>query len=154
MPIVFLFSAIVSGIATVLLVYMVYTGMRGKKIDMACLDTVARYLLYAFIVDFSLEMLDLVHRIYESDESFRSLDFMVHSRLFTSQIVIQIILGTLVPICLLGLTQLMRLTELARKTLYASSAILSVRLRPATAPAHRGRPRPRNPPPAAGPARS
>jgi Ni/Fe-hydrogenase subunit HybB-like protein len=126
MPIVFLFSAIVSGIAAVLLVYMIYTAVRGVKIDMSCLDTVARYLLYAFIVDFSLEMLDLVHRIYEADESFQSLDFMVHNSLFLSQIVIQITLGTLVPIGLLALTQLMRLTELARKTLYASSAILTL----------------------------
>jgi len=31
---------------------------------------------------FSLEMLDLVHRIYEADESFRSLNFMVHTRLY------------------------------------------------------------------------
>ena len=42
-------------------------------------------------------MLDLVHRIYEADESFNSLDFMVRTRLFSSQIVIQIIFGTLVP---------------------------------------------------------
>ena len=31
-----------------------------------------------------LEMLDLVHRIYEADESFHSLDFMVHTRLYFS----------------------------------------------------------------------
>ena len=60
---------------------------------MACLDTIAQYLLYAFIVDFSLEMLDLIHRIYEADESFRALDFMVKTRLFTSQIVLQIFVG-------------------------------------------------------------
>ena len=30
--------------------------------------------------DFSLEMLDLLQRIYEADESFHSLDFMVHTR--------------------------------------------------------------------------
>ena len=51
-------------------------------------------------------MLDLIHRIYEADESFKSLDFMVHTQLFTSQIVIQIILGTLLPLGLLALTQL------------------------------------------------
>ena len=39
------------------------------------------YLFYTFIIDFTLEMLDLIHRIYEADESFRSLDFMVHTRL-------------------------------------------------------------------------
>ena len=65
---------------------------------MPCVDTIAKYLFYAFLIDFSLEMLDLIHRIYESDESFRALDFMVKTRLFTSQIVLQIILGTLVPL--------------------------------------------------------
>ena len=35
-------------------------------------------------------MLDLIHRIYEADESFRSLDFMVKTKLFTSQIIFQI----------------------------------------------------------------
>ncbi len=66
----------------------------GSAIDMRCVDTIARYLLYAFIIDFSLEMLDLIHRIYEADESFKSLDFMVQTKLYVSQIVIQIILGT------------------------------------------------------------
>ena len=126
MPIVFLFSAIVSGIAAVLLVYMIYCALRGLRVDVACIDTIARYLFYAFIVDFSLEMLDLVHRIYESDESFQSLDFMVHTRLYLSQVVIQIFLGTLVPIGLLWLTQAVRLSELARKTIYTVSAVLTL----------------------------
>ena len=39
---------------------------------MRCVDTIARYLFYAFVIDFSLEMLDLIHRIYEADESFRA----------------------------------------------------------------------------------
>jgi formate-dependent nitrite reductase membrane component NrfD len=103
MPVVFLFSAMVSGIAAVMLLYMLVTRLRKQPIDMRCVDTVAKYLFYAFLIDFSLEMLDLIHRIYEADESFRSLDFMVHSRLFISQIVVQIMLGTLVPIGLLAL---------------------------------------------------
>ena len=54
--------------------------LRGRKIDIRCLDTIAQYLFYVFVIDFSLEMLDLIQRIYEADESFRSLDFMVHTR--------------------------------------------------------------------------
>jgi hypothetical protein len=70
---------------------------------MRCLDTIARYLLYAFVIDLSLELLDLAHRIYEADESFKTLDFMVHTRLFLSQIVLQMVFGTLVPIALLAI---------------------------------------------------
>ncbi len=126
MPVVFLFSAMVSGIALVLLLYMLVSWVRRTAIDMRCLDTVARYLFYAFLIDFSLELLDLVHRIYEADESFKSLDFMVKTRLFGSQILLQIIVGTLVPLGLLALAQLVRLGDRARKALYAVAGVLTL----------------------------
>jgi Ni/Fe-hydrogenase subunit HybB-like protein len=126
MPVVFLFSAIVSGVAMVMLLYIAFTAARGRAIDMACVDTIARYLLYAFLVDFSLEMLDLVHRIYEADESFKTLDFMARTQLFTSQIVMQILLGTVVPIAMLAATQLMRLRERARLWTYVGAGILTL----------------------------
>jgi len=126
MPVVFLFSAMVSGIALVLLMYMVTSVIRRTMIDMNCLDTIAKYLFYTFVIDFTLEMLDLIHRIYESDESFRSLDFMVHTRLFVSQIVLQIFLGTLVPLVLLALTQFVKFAEPVRKRIYAFAASLTM----------------------------
>jgi predicted membrane protein len=64
-------------------------------------------------------MLDLVHRLYEADESLRALDFMVHTRLFFSQVILQILVGTLLPIALLGLTQVVKLAEKTRKAIYA-----------------------------------
>lgn len=126
MPVVFLFSAMVSGIALVLLVYMLTSFIRRKAIDMRCLDTIAKYLLYTFLIDFTLEMLDLIHRIYESDESFRSLDFMVHTQLFASQVVVQIFLGTLLPIILLAATQLIKFSELVRKRIFGVAGILTM----------------------------
>ena len=126
MPVVFLFSAMVSGIAIVMLLYMLMCRVRREPIDMRCVDTVAKYLFYTFIIDFSLEMLDLIHRIYEADESFRSLDFMVHTRLYLSQVVIQILLGTVAPIALLGLTQVLKLTEAQRKRIYAVAGCLTL----------------------------
>jgi Ni/Fe-hydrogenase subunit HybB-like protein len=126
MPVVFIFSAMVSGIATVMLLYMLMTWMRGKSIDMRCVDTVATYLFYTFIIDFSLEMLDLIHRIYEADDSFRSLDFMVHTKLYMSHIVVQIMLGTIVPIVFLGLTQVLKLAEMTRKRIYAVAGCLTL----------------------------
>ena len=125
MPVVFLFSAMVSGIAMVLLLYMLISRLRRVTIDMPCVDTIAKYLFYTFIIDFALEMLDLVHRIYEADESFRSLDFMVHTRLYLSHVVIQILLGTVAPIALLALTQVLSLPVTARKRIYVLSGCLS-----------------------------
>jgi formate-dependent nitrite reductase membrane component NrfD len=108
MPIVFLFSAMVSGIALVMLLYIAATWLRRKSIDLRCLDTIGQYLFYALLIDFSLEMLDLVHRLYEADESLKALDFMVRTRLWTSQVIVQIGLGTLLPIVLLALLQAWR----------------------------------------------
>jgi Ni/Fe-hydrogenase subunit HybB-like protein len=126
MPIVFLFSAIVSGIAMVMLLYIALSWLRRVAIDMRCVDAVARYLFFAFLVDFALEMLDLIHRIYEADESFRALDFMVHTKLFVSQIVLQIVAGTLLPIALLALTQLARLAPRVRVSLYTAAGLLTL----------------------------
>jgi Ni/Fe-hydrogenase subunit HybB-like protein len=121
MPVVFIFSAMVSGIAAVMLIYMVTSKLRKVTIDMRCVDTIARYLLYTFIIDFSLEMLDLIHRLYEADESLSALDFMVHTKLYFSQIVLQIFVGTLVPIALLGLNQIVKFSDNARKAMYATA---------------------------------
>ncbi|MGA9566465.1 MAG: NrfD/PsrC family molybdoenzyme membrane anchor subunit [Candidatus Korobacteraceae bacterium] len=126
MPVVFLFSAMVSGIAIVMLVYMFLCRARKEPIDMRCLDTVAKYLFYAFLIDFTLELLDLIHRIYESDESFRSLDFMVHTKLYLPHIVIQILLGTLTPILLLAATQVLPLNDARRRLTYGVAGCLTM----------------------------
>jgi Ni/Fe-hydrogenase subunit HybB-like protein len=126
MPIVFLFSAMVSGIAAVMLLYMASMKVRKTPIDMRCLDTVAKYLFYTFVIDFSLEMLDLAHRTYEADESFRSLDFMVHTRLWFSQVILQIMAGTLVPLALLALTQLHKFSEARRRGMYLAAGLLTM----------------------------
>jgi Ni/Fe-hydrogenase subunit HybB-like protein len=126
MPVVFLFSAIVSGIAAVLVLYMALSRIRRVTIDMRCVDTIASYLFYAFLVDFALEMLDLIHRLYEADESLHALDFMVHTKLFFSQIILQIGLGTLLPIGMLALAQVVRLRDGMRRGLYVASGLLTL----------------------------
>ena len=131
MPVVFLFSAIVSGIALVLILYMFTTMVRSKPVNMLCMDKLATFLFYAMIVDFSLEMLDFIHRLYESEESIGILSQMIESRLFISLIVLQIVLGTLVPLILLAVHSpalwkggLVKATEEMRRLVYFGSAIL------------------------------
>ena len=126
MPVVFIFSAMVSGIAAVMLLYMGVTKLRKHTIDVRCVDAIAMYLFYIFIIDFSLEMLDLIHRIYEADESFRSLNFLVHTQLYIPHIVIQICLGTLTPLILLGITQVVKLGENTRKRMYTTAGCLAL----------------------------
>src|SRR3989338_2554901 len=102
MPIVFLFSAIVSGIAMVFLLHMIADMFRWRKPNMPCLNKLAEFLLYAMLIDFSLETLDFIHRLYESEESIQILSSLIENRLFLSLIISQIIFGTLMPI--IGIT--------------------------------------------------
>ena len=131
MPVVFLFSAIVSGIALVLVLYMFTALIRRKPIDMRCMDKLASFLFYAMIIDFSLEMLDFIHRLYESEESITILSRMIEGRLFVSLIVLQIVLGTLVPLVLLAITSpalwkggYAKTTEELRRLTYFGAALL------------------------------
>ena len=131
MPVVFLFSAIVSGIALMLLLYLVTTLLRFKPVDMACLDKLAAFLLFALIVDASLEMLDFTQRLYEAEESIHILGQMLSSRLVLSLIVLQVLMGTVAPLVALLLVApalrrrgLLQVPDELRRLIYFVVAIL------------------------------
>jgi Ni/Fe-hydrogenase subunit HybB-like protein len=124
MPIVFLFSAIVSGISLVLMIYYVTTMIRGRALDMACLDKLSEFLLYALIVDFSLELLDFIHRLYESEESIKILSELIISKLFISLTIVQILLGTIGPLLLLAIARFSQLPAELKRVSYFIAALL------------------------------
>jgi Ni/Fe-hydrogenase subunit HybB-like protein len=124
MPIVFLFSAIVSGIAMVLLLYYLTTLLRRRELDMKCLDKLASFLLYALVVDLSLETLDFIHRLYESEESIEILATLIFSRLFMSLTIVQILLGTIGPLLLLAAARFSSLPAELKRVSYFIAALL------------------------------
>jgi Ni/Fe-hydrogenase subunit HybB-like protein len=128
MPIIFIFSAIVSGIALCVVIYFVLTWLRRKATDDACLDEMGKFLFYALLVDFAVEALDWLHRLYAADESIHVLKQLAAGKLFYTLLVVQLCLGTLLPLSLLGATQLIRqrLSISLRKRFYFLSAILIV----------------------------
>ncbi|TFG60132.1 MAG: polysulfide reductase [Deltaproteobacteria bacterium] len=127
MPIVFLFSAIVSGIALVILLYMVIYPLMGGKIDMKCVDKGMSFLFYAVIVDFSLEFVDFIHRIYQSEEEIKILGELVMNKIFFSLVIVQVLMGMLFPLAILSAIKIFRQfreSEELRKMLYFVSLIL------------------------------
>ena len=131
MPVVFLFSAMVSGIALVLVLYVVTTLFRRRLLDMACLDKLAQFLFYALVVDASLEALDFIHRLYEAEESIDILSQMIESRLFLSLIILQVLVGTVIPLVALALTSpglrkggFVRASARVRQYVYVVAAVL------------------------------
>ena len=124
MPIVFLMSAIVSGIALVIFLYMMLAAIRKEPVDMPCLDTITSYLFYAVIVDFSLEALDFIHRLYQSEESVKILGKLITHKLFMSLFVLQILIGMFIPLGILVVAKWRKLNEDGRKLLYFTAVIL------------------------------
>jgi predicted membrane protein len=123
MPVIFLFSAIVSGIALVILIFMVATAIRRKPQVMPSLDTLSKYLFYILILDFTLEGLDVLHRTYAADESFDILYALVHGRLFETHMIFQLGFGTLVPLTLIGIIQIAKISPQLRQAFYWISTV-------------------------------
>jgi len=127
MPVVFLFSAIVSGISLVVILYMITTMLRWRQIDMKCLVTMASFMLYMLIVDFSLESLDFIHRLYQSEESIEILAHMISNRLFISLIIVQMLLGTLIPLFTLTFIKIKKLPpELVKLLIFVSAILIQI----------------------------
>ena len=126
MPIMFILSAIVSGIALCVFNYLVLTWIRRKTVDMRCLDTMAMFLFYALVVDAVVETLDVLHRGFAAEEGFAVLQTMIREKLFYTLNLGQVIIGTLVPVLLLGSLQLLRrrVPEIVRRRMIFASAFM------------------------------
>ena len=126
MPIIFIMSAMVSGIALCVFNYMVLRWIRRKAIDMKCLDVMCMFLFYALVVDAAIESLDWIHRVYSAEEGFQVMQYMAREKLFYTLNLGQATMGTLVPLLLLGSMQLIRrrVPELQRRRLYFCSAAM------------------------------
>jgi len=124
MPVIFLFSAMVSGIALVMLIYIVLSKIRKQILDMDCLDTIAKYLFYILIIDFTLEGLDQIHRIYVAEESFEALHKLVFGKLFYSLFIYQGLMGTIVPLLTLGTLQFYKPKAKIRRAIYMILPVL------------------------------
>ena len=129
MPIIFILSAIVSGIALCVFNYMVLTWIRRHTVDMRCLDTMAMFLFYALVVDAAVEGLDWVHRIYAAEEGFSVMQTMIREKLFYTLNLGQATIGTLLPLLLLGSLQLLRKRvpePVRRRMIFGSAAMILI----------------------------
>ncbi|MDO9339442.1 MAG: NrfD/PsrC family molybdoenzyme membrane anchor subunit [Bacteroidales bacterium] len=124
MPIIFLFSAMVSGISLVMLVYMVISHIRKKVIDVNVLDAIGKYLFFVLILDFTLEGLDQIQRIYEAEESFEIIKLLVSGKLYLTLFVAQGLVGTIIPLITLAFLQFYKHKIKLRKTMYFIVSIL------------------------------
>ena len=109
MPVIFLLSAIVSGIAALILLYQVSCWRRGVSPDLACLRSLTRYLWFFLVAAVSLETLELGQMAYESGGEWHVLQTLVTEHLLVSYGLIQVLIGSVIPFFLLSLAMIPRL---------------------------------------------
>lgn len=126
MPVIFLLSAAVSGISLLIVVYQALSKVRAKPADQACVAALARWLWFFLILTLTLELLEIVVMAYERSESWLIISELLTTRLQFSYITMQMIVGGLIPLILLGIVVLMNryLHEKLRNTLATAAAVL------------------------------
>ncbi|GAB4416745.1 MAG: polysulfide reductase NrfD [Thermodesulfovibrionales bacterium] len=116
MPVIFIMSAIVSGIALCLLTYIVIMEARKirirhqrkpwmsaeevKGVEISTVRMTSRYLLLFMIFAITLELLDLVFRGYTAVKHWDILRSVIYGKDFTNIFVLQYTLGNLIPFIL------------------------------------------------------
>lgn len=101
MPLVFLFSAIISGVALLIVLYVLSCRLRRIAIDLACLKGLA-YTVWAFImVALVLEALEFSNIIYKGREGVEMIVQYVSGPLLVPYFVLQFGIGAIVPFILL-----------------------------------------------------
>jgi predicted membrane protein len=114
MPVIFIMSAVVSGIALCMLTYIVImewkafrkrktTAIAGeiKGVEHDVIDKSTRYLVGFLVAAISLELLDLIFRGYTAMKSWDILRSVMYGKDFINIFVLQYTLGNLVPFLLL-----------------------------------------------------
>jgi Ni/Fe-hydrogenase subunit HybB-like protein len=103
MPIIFLFSAIVSGIALLIVLYVVVSKLRRVRIDHDCLKGLI-FALWGFLMfTVILEGLEFSNLVYKGKEGVEMIMAYVQGPLFVRYFVLQFGLGALLPIFLMGM---------------------------------------------------
>jgi len=98
MPVVFLFSAIISGVALLIVLYVASCWLRRIAIDLACLKGLA-YTVWGFImVALVLEGLEFANIIYKGREGVETIVEYVTGPLLIPYFVLQFAIGAIVPL--------------------------------------------------------
>lgn len=102
MPVVFLFSAVISGVALLIVLYVLSCWLRKVKIDLACLKGLA-YVLWGFMMfTLVLEGLEFSNIVYKAREGIETIMAYVTGPLVVPFFVVQFGIGAVTPIAVIS----------------------------------------------------
>jgi Ni/Fe-hydrogenase subunit HybB-like protein len=101
--VIFVISAIVSGLAAVMLMYLVVSAFRKRTVDPVCLRGLAFYLMIFAIFTLFLEGVEFVSLLYKGKEGIELILAYVMGPMFYRFFIFQFLVGAVLPISLLFL---------------------------------------------------
>jgi Ni/Fe-hydrogenase subunit HybB-like protein len=102
MPVVFLFSAVISGVALLIVLYVLSCKVRKIAVDLECLKGLA-YVLWGFaMVTVVLEGLAFANVVYKGREGIEMIIEYVTGPLLVPYFILQFSIGAVVPIAMLS----------------------------------------------------
>lgn len=125
MPVIFLFSACVSGISAIILAYIVIRKFKGRSLDHDCITTCIKTLTLFFILAFSFEMLEVFSHSYLKSGYHHMVEGLLNGPLASSFWLWQVKICSVIPLIALGVMGLFRMERIYYNSLAAIiSAIL------------------------------
>ena len=109
-PIIFLSSAVVSGMSLILIMYVFIKWRSQATYDYAMIKKFSAILWGIFIIDWGLEMLELVHVWYRNDFDWTQIQPLISGPIFMTYVVCQIILFSAIPTIIMAVVVLTKIT--------------------------------------------
>lgn len=129
MFVIFIFSAIVSGISVIIFHYFVVSWINRWKIDDECVRALGKYLWGFMIVAVALELLEILSIAYKQTEEWEILGQLIQKKLFWSYLVLQFGVFSLVPFFMLSVNALFKLkVRTVRVLVWTSATMLLVQV--------------------------
>ena len=130
MFIIFIFSAIVSGLSVLIFLYQLIHFKRKIKINQETLDLMAKWLWGFMIIAVILELMEVLSIAYERTERWAILQQLISGKLFISYVVLQIGVFSIVPFIFLSITSLFKKINLRLKNvlIWISSIMLLIQV--------------------------
>jgi Ni/Fe-hydrogenase subunit HybB-like protein len=102
MPVIFLFSAIISGVALLVVLYVASCKLRKVPVDVDCVKGLA-YTIWGFImIAIALEALEFANIVYKGREGIEMIMEYVTGRLLIPYFVLQFAVGAITPFLVLS----------------------------------------------------
>lgn len=129
MFIIFIFSAIVSGLSVLIFLYQFIHWIRRKEVDQPCYELMARWLWGFMIIAVILEMMEVLSIAYERTERWAVLEQLISGKLKFSYVYMQIMVFSLVPFLMLSITSLFKFKKrLKNLMIWVSSGMLLIQV--------------------------